>query len=882
MNVNITNVLQIFQASAVKPTATDSRSSPGRPSSTTAPQLGYLKGQAIVEQAISPDHPGRVRFKGSRWFARCDHSMTILPGELVDVIGVQKITLLVEPAFLLTASKIGLARLQNALMHHDRLFPPGEPVERSEAKLAARLAQVYANLPEPIALDVWQRFVSGKPVYFKTFKACCQALGLEWQSVVGYGDIDASLEPADEAEAQQLRNPDDDLNFVGRAEAIVDLKNLVEAGTQIITILGEGGIGKTILAQQYFEQENYDLVLECWMAKETQNLTAAEGVLLSWLKQHFQEEPARTFGAALEQLKRHLQDSESRRVGVLFDNLEPAIDRNGRFLEAHRGYAALLETLADPLLNCVVLVTSREPLHEETISLQPYVLSGLDEKAWRQFFSYRQIATDSPAFTELHRAYSGNAKAMRILSSAIQLDYAGNVATFWQEHQADLLDEPGLGELVSSQFRRLQQVYPEAYRLLCRMGCYRFQDVATVPAEALSCLLWDVPPAQHRSITRFLRDLFLVEVEGEAYRLHPVIQAKAVSILRANSAEWERTNREAADFWTERVTTIDTVEDAMMAAEAYRHYVQLQDWDSAAAALLYGRDSQWEKNEPLGISFYRLGLLQRMISAVRRVINHLTPGYPLCKLYNILGDLLWLIGDLQEAIVSHQKSREMAIELELKGLEIQALFNIGLCHIGLWELETAAQFFDAASIQATHTEWHMYAVGCWFCLAYLNSCRGQVEEAQRLAQRVSNEYATLSSSAWSRGYSLLFLGQTLLNLGDLDKAQQMYELAHDYAEQSRYTQVKAEALNGLAVLCRKRQDFQGAIANHQTAKQMLERLEAKGDLAEVYYQLGLTYQQMNELTESRHSFEAASELFQKMDAPQQVQRVQQALKTLNL
>ena len=52
-------------------------------------------------------------------------------------------------------------------------------------------------------------------------------------------------------------------------------------------------------------------------------------------------------------------------------------------------------------------------------------------------------------------------------------------------------------------------------------------------------------------------------------------------------------------------------------------------------------------------------------------------------------------------------------------------------------------------------------------------------------------------------------------------------------KQSRYTQVKAEALNGLAVICRERQDFRGAIANHQAAEQLLDRLEAKSDLAEV-------------------------------------------------
>ncbi|PSB14008.1 hypothetical protein C7B61_11395 [filamentous cyanobacterium CCP1] len=52
-----------------------------------------------VEQAIAPDHAGRVRFQGSIWKAKFadSHSEPVLPGELVKVLGVQGITLIVVP-----------------------------------------------------------------------------------------------------------------------------------------------------------------------------------------------------------------------------------------------------------------------------------------------------------------------------------------------------------------------------------------------------------------------------------------------------------------------------------------------------------------------------------------------------------------------------------------------------------------------------------------------------------------------------------------------------------------------------------------------------------------------------------------------------------------
>ena len=880
MNFNFTNVFQAFQTSnktsdkAVRPT----------PRSPLPANLGYYSGQAIVEQMIQPDKPGRVRFKSSRWFARCDQPVNISPHELVDVIGIQNITLLVEPAFLLSASYLGLTKVRQAIEQRSRI----QGSSNNDKQIAEVLAHEFQNT-SAIAPESWQRFIQGKPIYIKTFQLCCEALNLPWKEVAGYSDSEAELDQADESEAQELlTESEDDLNFVGRDRAIADLQRLVDEKTQVITILGEGGIGKTVLAQQYFSQADFDIVLECWMAKETQNITSAEGVVLGWLQKYFKEAAGRTFAASLDQLRRHLrEDSPSQalgKIGVLIDNLEPALDRNGQILPAHRGYAALLEVLADPALGCVTLITSREPMHEEAIASQSYRLSGLDESAWRQFFGSRGLSALSAippkALGEMHRAYSGNAKAMTILCSAINVDYGGDMDAFWRDHQANLLDSADLEDLVSSHFSRLQQIYPESYTLLCRMGCYRFQDVATVPVEGLYCLLWDVPTLKHRSIVRFLRDLFLVEVDDEEYRLHPVIQAKALTMLRANPKEWDLANRKAADFWTERVITIDTVEEALMAAEAYRHFVQIGDWDSAAAVILYGRDCQWEKAEPLGLSFYRLGLLQRMISAITRIVDRLQPGYPLCKLYEILGELYWLKGNLQAATTAHQKSREMAIAFQLKDLEIQALFNLGLCKLSLWELPEAETLFKQANAQSENTEWHRCAVNGWFCLALIYSCTGRTSEALGLVEQVLEEYAVISGSAWSRGYSLLYLGATLRNVGDSEQAEKMYNLAKAYAEQSRYTQVKAEALNGLAMICRSRQDFKGAVANHLAAKRLLDRIEAKGDLAEVNYQLGITYRQMNELAESHNCLRMASDLFQQMNAPRQVERVQQTLSSI--
>ncbi|MEM6436553.1 MAG: sigma factor-like helix-turn-helix DNA-binding protein, partial [Cyanobacteria bacterium P01_D01_bin.115] len=51
-------------------------------------------------------------------------------------------------------------------------------------------------------------------------------------------------------------------HFVGREAAIADLTQLIAQGHRAIVLQGEGGIGKTTLAQQFLECQPWDVVLE--------------------------------------------------------------------------------------------------------------------------------------------------------------------------------------------------------------------------------------------------------------------------------------------------------------------------------------------------------------------------------------------------------------------------------------------------------------------------------------------------------------------------------------------------------------------------------------------------------------------------------------------
>jgi len=817
------------------------------------------QGQAIVEREIQPRKTGQVYFNSTWWLARCPQKVIIAVGEIVDVIRRSGTTLIVEPAFLLKPSRSGLDKIlqvcEQLYAQQDDLLD--DPID---------CPMVIRSALGSTALTTWQRLIQRKPLYIETFKQCCQLLKLDWRKIAGYGSHhNLSQRPAP-AEAVNM-------SFVGRARAMSELEEFRQKGVKAILILGEGGLGKTTLASEFLQQHHFTLKLEGWMAKESQNLIPAEMLVQEWLQRYFQEDPTTDFRLALNRLRQKLRQQS---VGILLDNFETALDRSGHLLKPHRSYVALLEVLTDPATQSLTLMTSREPVHEATIALQSYVLPQLDLSAWTQFFEHQRISPDLTSLEQMHQAYRGNAKAMTILSSAVQLDYEGDLAAYWQAHQNDLLRETDLQDLIASHFDRLQQLYPEAYRLLCRLGCYRFQDIATVPAEGLIGLLWDVPEEQHPRIVRCLRDWFLMEYRQGEYRLHPAIQAESIARLKA-TPDWKLANQQAVLFWTARVRTIRTIDDALTALEAYYHCLQINDYEAAARVILHRRHSPWEPEETLAVAAYRVGILQRMTGAIEQIIDRVQPGYELSKLHNHLGDLYWFTGQIQQAMRCHEKSRAIAVEYKIKSLEILALFNTGLCQIELWELREAAHLFEQVQELALHTECHLYAVGSWFCLAYLHTCFHQPQIARQYLQQVLDEFEIFRETSWGHGYSLIFLGLTYQNLDEPDRAMKMYRLAQEFAEQSRYVLVQAKALNGMAVIERAKGQFPMAIAHLRTARSLLDQIGAKADLAEVYYQLGLTYQKMRLLEESQTSLTMAIELYQQMSAPRQVEKVRKML-----
>ena len=292
----------------------------------------------------------------------------------------------------------------------------------------------------------------------------------------------------------------------------------------------------------------------------------------------------------------------------------------------------------------------------------------------------------------------------------------------------------------------------------------------------------------------------------------------------------------------------------------------------------------------LGTTLYRLGIIQPLLRAIARIIEHTEHPRHRSELNNILGDLYWTTGQIdraiacqQTAIATSQNSWQLIPPtLENKHdlyywrmLEVDSLLSLGLYNIDLWELATAADLFQQVIDLAHNTKHHAWsekaALGLALVDSYLNTC----DFPDRIVSRLYRLIVDVEDRAYNTGrfaYFMQILGQIFFNHQQLEPAKIIWHKAIAFSQSGHYTQIKAKSLIGLGKIERQESNFDLAYIYHQQATELLDKIAAKCDLAEAYFQWGITLQ-VDRQAQSKEFFQRAIAIYRQIPAPKQVERV---------
>ncbi len=323
-------------------------------------------------------------------------------------------------------------------------------------------------------------------------------------------------------------------SFYGRAwELDLLWEWVVQERCRVVSVLGQGGIGKSALATQVMHRVAQDFEVVIW--RSLRDVPSCEALLDDCL-QVLAPQALSDASSSLESRQNLLVDClRTRRVLLVYDNLESFLQEgkdSGRVRVGYEGFARVLWRVAQTEHQSCWLLTSREkpadlvPLEGNKSPVRTLRLAQLDARACQQLLAEKGVAGSTAEQLRLIEVYAGNPLALKIVAQTIVDLFDGQIAPFLEQGEVVF---GGVRALLDEQYARLSATEQSVLVWLAIL-----REPVTVK-ELLAVLGTPLPRPQALEAVESLRRRSLIEPGPRqgSFTLHSVVMEYVTARLIA-------------------------------------------------------------------------------------------------------------------------------------------------------------------------------------------------------------------------------------------------------------------------------------------------------------------------------------------------------------